>query len=467
MKKRFLALAAFVLFCSVQSLQAQWKAYAPALSDTVGAYDLRIAHGNDQVAWCVAMKYDVTSDAYNWVATDSLFFTKTADGGDTWSGGTIPMGPEPYASNICPISSTTAWASGTDLDFASYVLRTDDGGGTWKRQLEDGFTGATSYVDFVHFWDAQNGLAVGDPAPSATEPNPFYEIYTTTDGGLTWSRVPSANIPAPDGDFGEAGGYEVRGDHVWFNTLDLTTFLSKRIYHSKDRGQTWEVLNPPGNRFAFWSFSDSLHGMTAFRLVPGQPNVLINYTADGGATWTELPPYISPEAASDYILIPQSHFILTARRTDNISGPFSTYLSKDLGKTWQQIASGENVALFDFNSPSVGYGGEWQPADHATRMYKYTGSPLTGLLSGLMLDARVVVAPNPAADYFDVQIETAEPDEFVLLLHDAQGRLIERRTLGKTEAGRARFDVNQLPAGSYALTVSSEQGYLTRAISKL
>jgi hypothetical protein len=78
-----------------------------------------------------------------------------------------------------------------------------------------------------------------------------------------------------------------------------------------------------------------------------------------------------------------------------------------------------------------------------------------------------VVAPNPAADYFDVQIETAEPDEFVLLLHDAQGRLLERRTLGKTDAGRARFDVSQLPAGVYTLTVSSERGYLTQVVSKI
>lgn len=461
-------LLAFAFFCSVSSLQAQWKAYTPALSETVGAFDLRIAQGTDQVAWCVAMKYDVTPTAYTWVPSDSLFFTKTADGGDTWSAGAIPMGAEPYASNICPISSTTAWASGTDVDFVSYVLRTDDGGATWKRQLEDGFTGATSYVDFVHFWDEQNGLAVGDPAPSATEPDPFYEIYTTSDGGLTWSRVPSTNIPPPIADeYGSAALYEVRGDYVWFVTIDVTTGTGKRLFRTKDRGQTWEVLSAADNRINLFSFADTLHGLGAKRISPTKEQLF--FTADGGDTWTELPTFLSSIPATSYVLIPGSNFILVTRRVNNVTGPFRTTLSKDLGKTWIELSTGtgENVGTVHFNSATLGYGGEWQPTGHATRMYKYAGSPLTGLLSGLALDARVTLSPNPTADQVNVEIEVAEPAEFLLLFHDAQGRLIERRFLEKTSVGNARFDLSHLPAGVYTLSVSSQRGYLTRAISKI
>lgn len=468
MKKHILTATAVAFFCFAQSLQAQWKSYTPALSDIVGAFDLRIAQGNDQVAWCVAMKYDVTPTAYNWVATDSLFFTKTADGGDTWGAGTIPMGPEPYASNICPISSTTAWASGTDADFVSYVLRTDDGGVTWKRQLEDGFAGATSYVDFVHFWDAQNGVAMGDPAPSATEPDPFYEIYTTADGGLTWSREPSANIPPPIADeFGAAGNYQVRGDYVWFGTIDIMSGAGKRLFRSKDRGQHWEVLSAADNRINLFYFADTLYGLGAKRISPTE--VTLVFTADGGDTWTDLPKFMSSESAWSYALIPQSNYILVTRRANNVTGPFRTTLSKDLGKTWIELSTGtgENVGTVHFNSPTLGYGGEKQPTGHATRMYKYAGSPLTGLLSGLALDARVTLSPNPTAEYVHVEIKTAEPAEFLLLLHDAQGRLMERQIIGKTAVGNAQFDLSRLPVGIYTLTVSSERGYLTRAISKI
>lgn len=457
-----------LLLLAATTLHAQWKAYTPALSDTVGAFDLRIAQGNSQVAWCVAMKYDVTPTAYSWVPTDSLFFTKTADGGETWSAGTIPMGEEPYASNICPISSTTAWASGTDLDFVSYVLRTGDGGATWKRQLEDGFVEATSYVNFVHFWDAQNGVAMGDPAPSATEPDPFYEIYTTADGGLTWSRVPSANILPPIADeYGAAANYQVRGDYVWFLTIDVVTGAGKRLFRSKDRGHTWELLSAADNRINLFSFADTLHGVGAKRISPTQAQLV--FTADGGDTWTNLPLFASSEPATSYVLIPKSNYIMVTRRPNNVAGPFRTTLSKDLGKTWMELSTGtgEHAGALKFDSPTLGYGGEWQPTGHATRMYKYAGSPLTGLLSGLALNARITLSPNPTADQVNVEIEVAEPAEFLLLLHDAQGRLMERQNIGKTAVGNARFDLSHLPVGNYTLTVSSEGGYLTQKVVKI
>ncbi|MCC7505714.1 MAG: T9SS type A sorting domain-containing protein [Saprospiraceae bacterium] len=447
-------------------LDAQWQVFTPPQSDTVGAYDVRMAYDNDQVVWCIAMKYEVTPTAYQWLEAPSLYFTKTDDGGATWTSGAIPMGVAPYASNICPLSGDVAWASGLDEDFVSYILKTTDGGLTWEPYLENAFTDPSAYVDFVHFWDENNGIVVGDPTPSDTEPEPFFEIYRTTDGGATWERVPSANIPPADGEFGDGGNYEVHGDHVWFNTLSSTNYLSQRIYHSADRGQTWEALET-GNQFAFWSFSDSLHGVTAFRTVPGQPQVELRYTDDGGDTWSILPTYNSINPASDYILIPESHYILTARRVSNINGPFYTYVSKDLGVSWQQVSSGENVSIFDFSSPSTGYGAEWQPADHLMRMYKYAGDPLSGLLANQPLNAQVSVSPNPTADAVSVSISGEHPERYTVLLNNANGDLIYRQNTDKTVQASLRFELTTLPAGTYTVTVSSPAGHLTKTIVKL
>lgn len=455
---------AFLLACTSSNLQAQWQAYTPQLADTVGAFDLRIATGDQQVAWCVAMKYIVSPTTYEWLPMDNLVFAKTSDGGNTWSGGTIPMGPEPYASNICPVTNNTAWASGTDLDYVSYVLRTDDGGVTWTRQLEDGFAGASSYVDFVHFWDAQNGLAVGDPAESDTDPNPFYEIYTTTDGGANWDRVPSANIPAPAGDFGSSALYQAKGDYVWFGTIDATTFAGKRLYRSKDRGQHWEVLNNANEIFGFFSFADTLHGIATRRV--SATEVELRYTASSGDTWTKLPSLTGPDFTTSIVLIPGSNYILATRRPDNIAGPFRTILSKDLGQSWIELGTSEHVATLQFSSPTVGYGGEWQSADHATRMYKYAGSPLTGLFSGQELQASVAVSPNPTSDWVQVKIDVPEPTAFIVLLNNAQGQLVERKSIEKTAQGNAKFDLSSLPAGIYALTVSSDKGSTTHLISR-
>ncbi|MBK7338696.1 MAG: hypothetical protein IPJ00_22340 [Saprospirales bacterium] len=185
MRAKLICTCLIVFSLFALELSAQWQVYTPALPDTVGTFDLRIADGNDQVAWGVSMKYDVMPDGYYWLAMDSLIYTKTSDGGETWTGGTIPMGPEPYASNICPVSADMAWASGLDFDYVNYIMRTTDGGQTWERQFEEGFVAATSYINFVHFWDEQNGIAMGDPAESDTHPTPFFEIYKTDDGEKT------------------------------------------------------------------------------------------------------------------------------------------------------------------------------------------------------------------------------------------------------------------------------------------
>jgi photosystem II stability/assembly factor-like uncharacterized protein len=455
-----------ILLCVFFSnpLSAQWQAYTPQLSDTVGAADLRIAPGDAQTAWCAAMKYKVTYDTYNWVPTENLFFTKTSDGGNTWTGGEIPMGIEPFLSNISPISANTAWVSGLDADYSNYVLRTEDGGATWTRFLEDGFTDPTSYVDLVHFWDEQNGIAVGDPTPGPGHPEPYFEIYRTEDGGQNWSRVPADNIPAPVTDeYGSSGFYTATGNTIWFWTIEFVNFSIIRLFRSNDRGLHWEAFDVAGMRQV--SFADSLNAIYAERGANNQ--IQFRRSVDGGATWTLLNGSPGDEFLSSIAYVPQSLVMVAAQRANNLAAPFYTRISQDLGQTWMEIGnSAENAAAMRFNSPTTGYAGEWQPVDHPTRMYKYNGSPLSGLFSGLVLDAEITISPNPTPDVVQVRVETVLPTEFVLLLNDAQGRLIERRELDKTAEGNARFDLSRLPTGMYTLTVSSPNGYRAQTVCK-
>ena len=459
----------FILALSLPAagLLAQWQGYTPQLPDTFGTFDLRIAHGNNQVAWAAIAKYKVTPTTYEYVIKDSAYYVKTSDGGNTWTGGAVDMGPEPYVNNFSPVSNDIAWTSGVDLNFVSYVLKTTDGGNTWTRQLEDGFSGPAGYVDFVHFWDAQNGVAVGDPDISDSDTIPFYEIYTTSDGGSNWSRVPSSPglQPYPN-EYGAAGFYQVKGDYVWFGTIDLATFLSKRLYRSKDRGYHWEELTTSADKLGLFSFSDTLHGITTIRASATLGKFF--YTENGGDTWTELPSFstTAEEYMTSMVLIPQSNYILRVMSFDNIAGPFKTLLSKDLGQSWIELGTTENAGDMKFASPTVGYAGEWQPVDHRNKMYKYAGSPLTGLLSGQELVADISVSPNPTSDVLTVQVTTQEPSPFSLLLHDTQGRLIDQITLEKTTAVNATFPMRHLPAGVYSITVCSDKGSLTKNVVK-
>lgn len=454
----------FWLFAGLFStaLNAQWQAYTPALPDTVGTYDLRIAQNNDQVAWAVGMKYIVTTGGYEWQEMDSLIFTRTVDGGESWQGGRLPMGTVPYASNICPISADTAWASGVDSDFNNYIMHTTDGGQSWQRQFETGYSSPSSYINFVHFWDAQNGLAVGDPAVSDSSTTAFFEIYTTADGGQNWTRVSSDSIPSPLSDeFGYGGDYFVVGDNVWFTTINYTTGAWRRVFRSNNRGRSWKAATALGG---FLSFSDATHGVVRTRT---GNNAVIRYTSNGGANWAILPP-IPNVFISSLVLIPQSGYLLAVWREDNVSGPFNTMISTDLGQTWTEIGDGsEHAGNAKFYSPSIGYAGEWQPASHPTRMYKYTGDPLTGLFSGQTLEASIELSPNPASDVLRVAISAEKPEQYVVMINDSQGNLAYKQVLDKSAGGQMQIGLGGLTPGLYTLTVSNIRGHSTQKFIKL
>ncbi len=445
-------------------IHAQWQAFEPALPEPVGTFDLRIAPGDPDVAWAIALKYQVSANGYTQLPMDSIVFTKTSDGGETWQGGMIPIGIGPYGNSIVPIDANTAWATGIDVvNYASYVLQTTDGGQTWVRHLEDAFLGATSYVDFVHFFDAQNGIVMGDPAESPGNPVPFFEIYTTSDGGENWQRVtPNLIPPALPNEFGIDHLYDTRGDTVWFGTVNATNFTSLRMYRSVDRGANWTAANSP----AHWpfSFADGQYGIGAEQLSSAQTELYL--TTDGGDTWTALPP-LNFGYLTSIAMVPGSRYVVAVLRTNNIAGPFKTILSTDLGQTWTEIGDGsEHAGNAQFASPTVGYAGEWQPADHPTRMYKYAGDPLSGLLSGKSLDAEVEVFPNPASDFISVKVKTAQAADFLLLVNDAQGRLVERRVFEKTNLVNVSLDLRSLPAGMYSVTLSTAGGVAIRKVLK-
>ncbi|MCB0566514.1 MAG: T9SS type A sorting domain-containing protein, partial [Phaeodactylibacter sp.] len=194
--------------------------------------------------------------------------------------------------------------------------------------------------------------------------------------------------------------------------------------------------------------------------------VNLRLTTDGGDSWTDLPA-LQMGRISSLAMVPGSRYILATMRTSNIAPPFKTILSTDLGQSWQEIGDGSELACnAQFASPTVGYAGEWQPANHPTRMYKYAGSPLSGLLSGKQLDAELTVFPNPASDFASVHVKTAQPFDFLLLLNDAQGRLVERQVFPKTDTFSTTLDLQALPSGLYTLTVSTREGAVVRKVLK-
>ncbi|WP_026979169.1 WD40/YVTN/BNR-like repeat-containing protein [Flavobacterium tegetincola] len=256
--------------------QTFWTAKSTGFSEVSrGLDDISIVDAN--VIW---------AKAYDGVTTTNAVrqFTRSLDGGNTWTPGTINLGTNQSllsTSCISAISATTAWVSAYSNN-ANTVLggiwKTTDAGVTWTKQTTALFNNTVdSFPNVVHFWDANNGFCQGDPASG------FFELYTTTNGGTNWTRVSSVDIPNPlSGEYGYVHNYEVNSDIIWFGTN------KGRIFKSTDKGLTWTVSQSPITDFGgatvsgSFGFKDANNGLLVKKSTPP----LLYNTTNGGTTWT-------------------------------------------------------------------------------------------------------------------------------------------------------------------------------------
>ncbi|MBX9785409.1 MAG: oxidoreductase [Chitinophagaceae bacterium] len=73
------------------------------------------------------------------------------------------------------------------VDTPAVILKTTDGGNTWKKVFEDKRPGM--FLDAMEFWNEMSGIAVGDPIDGKIF------IARTFDGGNTWRGLPDAYYP--------------------------------------------------------------------------------------------------------------------------------------------------------------------------------------------------------------------------------------------------------------------------------
>ena len=125
---------------------------------------------NTSVIWAIALD---NSAAPDYTIKE---FTKSTDGGETWTPGTINLGANTSGLGITSISAISdqiaCISAAPDVSDFGGVWKTTDGGLTWTKQTTALFNNPIdSYTSFVHFWDASNGVTGGD-----TE-NGTFEIY--------------------------------------------------------------------------------------------------------------------------------------------------------------------------------------------------------------------------------------------------------------------------------------------------
>lgn len=170
-----------------------------------------------------------------------FFILMTTNGGRTWN--RVPDSSLPPAmdnegafaasgTNIAVYGKTHAWI-GTGAAKKARVLRTTDGGRTWKIADTPLLAGPSTGIFSIAFRDAKNGVIVGGDYRKENEA--VDNLAMTNDGGVTWRLVKGLS------------GYRsvvayVRGQ----KTPTLVAVGPSGADFSVDDGKTWKPLEGPG-----------------------------------------------------------------------------------------------------------------------------------------------------------------------------------------------------------------------------
>ncbi len=274
------------------------------------------------------------SESVVWASGRPGTYTRTLDGGATWMADTVPGASELFFIDVYAVDEHTAYLLGTHFDGGlGRIYKTTDGGENWVIQYSDSSPGV--FLDGMAFWDADNGVAFGDPVGGS------FFIVKTHDGGANWSRVSPENIPLPlpgEAGFAASGtAIATQGTaNVWFGTGGGYV---GRVYRSNDRGDTWSVAETPiaGNASSgvfglfFW---DAMNGVAVGgdHTKPNDSVENVARTTDGGLTWT-LVGSSQPEGVRWGV----SGYSTGGSPALLAVGPSGIGYSLDLGATWTVV----------------------------------------------------------------------------------------------------------------------------------
>ncbi|MBL4888117.1 MAG: oxidoreductase [Flavobacteriaceae bacterium] len=212
-------------------------------------------------------------------------------------------------------------------------------------------TGEKVFYDAMKFWNNKEGIAMGDPIDGCLS------VIITRDAGLTWQKLACDKLPKSEtgeGAFAASNSnIAVYGSHAWI----ATGGKQARVFHSADKGETWEVFPTPilqgGAMTGIYSIDfynekiGVIFGGNWEEKTFNQSNKAI--TLDGGKTWSLLANGQEPGYRSCVKFIPHTEGMgLVAVGSPGIS------ISQDRGATWNTI-SDEGFYAIDFVNDSIAF----------------------------------------------------------------------------------------------------------------
>ncbi|MCA1576560.1 MAG: oxidoreductase [Acidobacteria bacterium] len=275
-----------------------------------------------------------------WASGSGATVLRTNDGGATWKKLTVTTETLDFR-DIDAIDAQTAYVLSIGNGPASRIYKTTDAGATWTMQFKS--DDQKVFLDAMSFWDANHGIVFGDSVAGQ-----LY-ILTTDNGGRSWTRVPPASLPPAlenEGAFAASGtNIALFGKtHAWIGT---GAGARARVLRTTDRGRTWQVADTllaagPSTGIFSIAFRDAKHGVVVGGDYRKEQEAVDNLavTSDGGVTWKLVKGLSGFRSVVAYVPGAKTPTLVAL-------GPSGGDYSLDDGQTWSRI-EGPGFDTFSF-----------------------------------------------------------------------------------------------------------------------
>ncbi len=189
----------------------------------------------------------IPTDEVIWVSGSNGTIGKSVNGGKTWRFMVVPGFEKRDFRDIEAFDSSTAIAM--VVDNPAYIIKTIDGGLTWKKTFERNMDGM--FLDAMDFKNSKEGICIGDPLAIGQGGKKYFYVIRTFDGGDSWKEVEMYKMPPAQDEeaiFSASGTNIHFLDHPDFEYAFVTGGKISNLFMIGRENKPSKVINLPLNQ---------------------------------------------------------------------------------------------------------------------------------------------------------------------------------------------------------------------------